>query len=68
MSKLGKIDGWLLGALLGAIVVFPTIGTTVVGWANDLIPVGWDWFGAYTSKIIVIALFSLIGAITDWTK
>ena len=68
MARAGKIDGWLLGGLLGVIIVFPGIGTTIFDWISSIIPAGWDWFGSYTEKILIIAAFSLVGAITDWTK
>lgn len=68
MSKLGKIDGLVIGALLGVVLAFPGIGTTITNWITSIVPITWDFLGTYTVKAIIIAGAALIGAITDWTK
>jgi len=67
MVKLGKFDGLILGLVAGLLIIFPGIGTTILNFWDGIIPITWDWFGIYTTKILLVAAFVLIGLITDKT-
>jgi hypothetical protein len=67
MGKLGKYDGLILGVVAGLLIIFPNIGSTILNFWDGVIPSTWNWFGAYTNKILLVVAFALIGLITDKT-
>lgn len=68
MAKIGKWDGLIMGALLGALIAYPGTATSLHNFLEDLFPSSWDWIGSMTKPLLIIALGAVIGLIIDRTK
>ena len=66
--SVGKYDGAIMGGILGLVVAFPTIATTIHNFLDDIIPSSWNWLGSITAPVLMIALGILVGIVVDKTK
>ena len=64
----GKYDGAVLGAILGVVLITPSISTWFVDFFDSIIPSAWRVFGSFSLTIFAVAAGALVGLIVDKTK
>jgi len=68
MAKVGKMDGMIMGAILGLALTTPKVGEWVSDLITSITPTSWLVIGDYSLTIFGIIFFGLLGLIFDKSR